>query len=594
MLARISDPALKERLFSAVYLDRLTGLRNRRWLFDHLPELFKPGATKSYLSLDIDKFGVLNAKVGEERADVVLGRLGAVLSDAVRGTDATVLHLSGEEFVVLAGPGVADASALGESVRRTVEAELGRRAADRGVVDPETGDPLKVTVSVGVADVRPAEGGPEPILTLATAMSESMLQRAKERGRNQVVVDGAPVTASELMARLSRLIRIDDRIRAVVASVIAPSKPELSPTSFDNSYKTRAQALKILGFDPRWRAARAAAADRLTNGLGRGVARARGEDGRAFVVKVAAEADAQNELVLRGFLDAFEVFNGALAAPRAIAYRDVFGPPAVVMPDVPNRHPFMDGAHLPLAHKAALAAFALTFGVTTDPGSFLDVDWSRATMADFARARQETSVTGPDRRRREAPWVSPFYLNDAADYRAALARWREAYARPSARAELAAILRRAGAPEKRIDEDLARFDRNLARLDEVLAGDITRANMDFNRSAAWAALDERETRALSDVNHAAHVSALGGAMRDVLRWLDGGAARPDAPFHVEAEELKAFARRPDAFSRAARLRLAEEADAGRVHRRDGERLSERQALEAFDSLALRLTGSVPR
>ena len=591
MLARLSDGALKERLFAAVYLDRLTGLRNRRWLFDHLPELFAPGATRSYIALDIDKFGVLNAKVGEQKADLVLQDLGGVLEDAVKGRDATVLHLSGEEFVVLAGPGVADAAALAETVRETVQAELGRRAARRGVVDRDTGAPLTVTVSVGVAAVPQSGDGPEPILTLATAMSESMLQRAKARGRNQVVVDGAPITASELMSRLSRLIRIDDSIRAVVASVIAPSKPSETPTSFDNSYKTKAQVLKILGFNPFWRAARSEATDRLADRRRGGlVARVRGEGGQSYVVKVAAEPAAQNELLLRGLLDAFELFNESLAAPRAVAYRELLGPPIVVMPDVPNRHPHMDGRHLPLEQQAALAAFSLTFGVTPDPDAFLDVDWTRTTLADFARARQETRPGATDRRRWDAPWVSEFYVNDIADYRPALARWSEAFARPSAQAEIAAQLRRAGVPEARVAAELELFRRNHERLEEALKADIARANRDFYRAAGWAELDDRQTRALSDVNHSAQSSALGGAMRDVLRWLNGG-ARPDMPFHVEPDEMKMLAAAADPFSRAARLRLAREADRGFVHRRDGERLSERQALEAFDSLALRVRGA---
>jgi len=595
MLARVADPDLRRRLFAAVYRDRLTGLLNRRWLFDHLPRLFRNGETKAYLSFDIDKFGALNAKIGEQKADLVLGQLGAVLSEAVEGQDASLLHLSGEEFAVLAGRGVADPAALGESIRRKVEAELGRRAADRGIVDPRTGETLKVTVSVGVAAVPEKEGAPEPILTLATAMSESMLQRAKTRGRNQVVADGAPVTASELMARLSRLIRIDDAIRKVVGAVIAPAGAVPSPTAFDNTYKTRAHILKMIGFSPWWRATRSPRADRLGDPGSRSglVARVRGGDGRAYVVKIAPEPAAQNELILRGFVDAFEVFNESLAAPRAVAYREVVGPPIVVMPDVPNRHPYMDGRHLPLAQKAALAAFALTFGVTPDEGAFLDVDWSRTTLADFARARQETRLQGEDRRRWNAPWVSPYYHNDLADYRPALARWREAFARTSSRAEVAAILRRNGVSDARIASDLDLFERNLARLEGVLAGDVARANAEFERSAAAAGLGAEQTGALSDVNHAAHLSALGGAMRDVLRWLAGGAP-PDAPFHVTPAEFAAFARSPDLLSRAARLKLAAAADAGRVHRRDGERLSERQALEAFDALALRARGAARR
>jgi diguanylate cyclase (GGDEF)-like protein len=570
MLDAISDPALKERLFRAVYLDRLSGLRNRRWLFDNLDSLFKPGGARSYIALDIDKFGTLNEKVGEEKADLVLQELGRVLEDAVAGVDATALHLSGEEFVVLAGPGVADPRALGERVRERVQAQLGFRAAAREVVDPATGAPLTVTVSVGVAPVPQLTDGPGPMLTLATAMAESMLQRAKSRGRNQVVADDSKVSGAELMTRLSRLIRIDDRIREVVSSVISPAPPAEKASALDNSIKTRAQVIALLGANPFWKLA-----------LG-GVARYERPGGRARLAETAPLAAVREELALRRILDAFELFNGTLAAPRAVAYQGWFGDPVLVTDEVVDRNPEMDGGHLPAAHKAALAAFVHTFGVTLGADSVAEVGWGRTTLKSLALPRAASSDGAP-----ATPWVSERYLNDAADYRAAFTRWRETFARPGTRRELSSILRSAGTPEADIAPTLDAFARNLERLDASLAADIERANRAFRADASRAGLSERETAALSDINHAAHLSALGGSMRDVMRWLNGDERRTP-PFHAEPAELKALASRRDAFTSAARLRLAQEADRGRVHRRDGERLSERQALDAFDALARRL------
>lgn len=569
MLEAVSDPALKARLFRAVYLDRLSGLRNRRWLFDNLDALFRPGGVRAYIALDIDKFGTLNQKVGEEKADLVLQELGRVLEEAVAGEDATLLHLSGEEFVVLAGPGVEDARALGERVRERVQARLGLRAAAREVTEPATGAPLTVTVSVGVAAVPQTADGPEPMLTLATAMAESMLQRAKSRGRNQVVSDDSRATATETMMRLSRLIRIDDRIREIVSAVVTPAPAPAKPSALDNSFRTRSEALALLGHNPWWTLAL------------NGTARYAGADGRARLVTKAPLSAAREELMMRRVLDAFELFNASLSAPRAIAYRGWFGDPVLVAEELPARPSAMDGAHLPLPHKVALAAFVHTFGADVDAASVAEAGWRRTTLRSFTRARRPSADAGA------SPWVSEHYVNDAADYRAAFARWRENFARPSTRRELTAILRAAGEPDAAIPGRLDGFSANLARLDDALAADIARANAVFGERARRAGLDERQTAALSDINHSAHLSARGGAMRDVMRWLNGDERR-DAPFHAEPAEVAALAARRDAFSDAARLRLAEEADAGRVHRHDGERLSERQALDAFDALARRV------
>jgi diguanylate cyclase (GGDEF)-like protein len=586
-LVEQAPPQLREELFAVLYRDRLSGLRNRRWLFDHLGTLFKAGGITRYVALDLDHFGQVNERLGEERADLVLKELGKILEEQVKPSGALALHLSGEEFVILAKDGV-DAAALAESVRTAVETQLGLRAKARyGITEPGSDKPLEVTISLGIARVTPTDA-PKPTLTLATAMAEAMLQRAKEGGRNRVESDEAPVTAAELLSRLSRLIRVDASVRDVVAKVLGAQPTAATAHPFDNTFKTRAEVVGLLGYDP---AAQPGSLLSSPEKYGSWVARVQPAGKEARVVKIALEETVVNEMAMRGVLDSFELFSENLRAPRAVAYRRWFRSPVMVMEDVPNRSPTLDGRNLPIPQKAALAMFALTFGIhDLNPGAFLDVGWKRTTLADFERARTRTSV-GSDRRvgvLGEMAWVGQYHLNDYADYKPAFDRWRATFARPAGQKELAAILRRAGVPEARIARDLAMFAENVKRLPQVLAKDIEYANREFRDDARRAGLDERQTLALSAVNRAAHLTPEGGAMRDVMRRLYGdGRARPT--FQAEPAELLALASRRDAFSAAAREALARAAERGEVRGLEGGPMPVSRALAAFDALAALLS-----
>ena len=584
-LVEQAPPQLREELFSVLYRDRLSGLRNRRWLFDNLSTLFKRGGMTRYVALDLDHFGAVNEKLGEEKADLVLKELGALLEERASKRGALALHLSGEEFVLLAGDAV-DAKTLAEEVRVAVEAELGARVKARfGVVDPATGKPLAVTISLGVARIKPAEG-PKPTLTLATAMAEAMLQRAKESGRNQVSSDETDLTPAALLKRLSRVIRVDAAVREIAAKVFGEDQGKAPAHPLDNTFKTRAEVLKLVGFNPASQKGQLLSSPEKAGSY---VARVRPPDAEQRVVKIALESTVVNEMAMRGVLESFELFSENLRAPRAVAYRRWPLNPVMVMEDVATADRRRDARHLPPAHRAALAMFALTFGVhDLNPGAFLDVGWKRTVLTDFERARTPTTVP-PDNRLgalSESPWISQSHLNALSDFQPAYDRWRATFARPQAQRELAGILRRAGVPEAQIARDLTLFAENLKRLPQVLEKELGFGNRYFLDACLRAGLDERGARALSAVNRAAERSPEGGAMRDVLRLLiadvDG---RRVKPFVAEPEELAVLLRRPKAFSPAARELVGRAAESGRVLDFDGKPLAAAAALAAYDALA---------
>ncbi|MGE0339450.1 MAG: diguanylate cyclase [Xanthobacteraceae bacterium] len=173
------------------YLDRLTGLPNRRYLERQMltrgTERDKRGnlIPEALLAIDLDGFKPVNDVFGHAMGDKVLAavarRIAAVASDR-----AMVARLGGDEFVALiALPGAADprasARAFGDEIRNAL----------REPVDID-GNLFPVGASIGVAVV------PEDAETLAGALviADAALYEAKRTGRNRVI-DQAPSLVSD-------------------------------------------------------------------------------------------------------------------------------------------------------------------------------------------------------------------------------------------------------------------------------------------------------------------------------------------------------------------------------------------------------------
>ncbi len=84
--------------------DALTGLPNRRALFEMLPKAIarsnRNGTAVALLFLDLDGFKAVNDTWGHEAGDSLLREIARRLSNCVRQTDA-VVRLAGDEFTVL-------------------------------------------------------------------------------------------------------------------------------------------------------------------------------------------------------------------------------------------------------------------------------------------------------------------------------------------------------------------------------------------------------------------------------------------------------------------------------------------------------------
>jgi diguanylate cyclase (GGDEF)-like protein len=161
--------------------DGLTRLPNRRAFDDALAELLarrdRFGDPGSLLMIDIDHFKRINDAHGHAAGDDVLGAVARLMASDVRLLDR-VFRIGGEEFAaVLTGADAAAARTTAERLRQAVGA----------IVVPVKGGTVTPTISVGVAMTA---DHPEPSALLAAA--DAALYRAKQGGRNQVVLDTSP------------------------------------------------------------------------------------------------------------------------------------------------------------------------------------------------------------------------------------------------------------------------------------------------------------------------------------------------------------------------------------------------------------------
>lgn len=157
--------------------DGLTGVYNRRYISERLDEeLSKTSRYGSYMSLlliDIDHFKSINDDFGHHTGDQALLSVTRAMAKSLRQSDLLGRY-GGEEFlVVLPHTGPADALAVAEKLRKSVEQVM---------VPGMAGVPL--SVSVGVASY-PDHGvnNADQFVQLA----DRALYQAKENGRNRVV-----------------------------------------------------------------------------------------------------------------------------------------------------------------------------------------------------------------------------------------------------------------------------------------------------------------------------------------------------------------------------------------------------------------------
>jgi diguanylate cyclase (GGDEF)-like protein len=159
--------------------DELTGLANRRHFMESLQrEIERARRYNSALSLvllDLDHFKRVNDTHGHAAGDDVLRETASILREVCRDVDEAA-RIGGEELaLLLPETNAAGARVMAERVRRRIE--------QTALASP-AGAAYEVTASFGVASLDEEIDTPDRLLQA----SDAALYRAKEAGRNRVVV----------------------------------------------------------------------------------------------------------------------------------------------------------------------------------------------------------------------------------------------------------------------------------------------------------------------------------------------------------------------------------------------------------------------
>lgn len=182
----------EEELQQLATRDGLTGLYNHRAFYklleDELARAQRFKRPVSLLMLDIDHFKRVNDTHGHLVGDAVLKGLSERLGRQARVIDC-VCRYGGEEItVILPETGLEAAANMAERMRAAVEAQM---------FDVETGAPVSITVSIGVASW-PVQAASAQTLVVA---ADAAMYEAKQRGRNRVLryepAPGQPLNSGE-------------------------------------------------------------------------------------------------------------------------------------------------------------------------------------------------------------------------------------------------------------------------------------------------------------------------------------------------------------------------------------------------------------
>ncbi len=186
------------RIHRLAYFDALTGLPNREWIRDYLPQaLAETRRLRRHLALlhvDLDQFKRVNDTLGHATGDALLRQVAERLQSCIAqfgidGIQARIARLGGDEFMVVLA-GLSDAMHAEQAAQKIITAHAAPYL--------QAGHELVVTSSVGIANY-PEHGDDEQSLL---KNAEAAMYEAKSSGRNQLRVYDCAVNARALQ-RLS-------------------------------------------------------------------------------------------------------------------------------------------------------------------------------------------------------------------------------------------------------------------------------------------------------------------------------------------------------------------------------------------------------
>ena len=183
ILKFISQDSVEARYHEEIYQlathDALTELYNRRHFIEmadkEIARSIRHARPLSLCIIDVDLFKPINDRYGHISGDEVLRQIAQLLRRHAR-TDDLAARIGGEEFALMLPECDAEAArAFAERLREAVAA---------AVFSPG-GEPQRITISIGIAELAPGRD----VRPALMAAADTALYRAKSEGRNRVCVE---------------------------------------------------------------------------------------------------------------------------------------------------------------------------------------------------------------------------------------------------------------------------------------------------------------------------------------------------------------------------------------------------------------------
>ena len=173
------EASYHEEIYQLATHDALTELYNRRHFIEmadkEIARAIRHQRPLALCIVDVDLFKPVNDRYGHISGDEVLRQIAELLRGHARSDDLAA-RIGGEEFALLLSE--CDATAASTFAERLREAV----AAETFVLG---GEPQRITISIGIAELAPERAE----RTALMAAADAALYRAKDEGRNRVCVE---------------------------------------------------------------------------------------------------------------------------------------------------------------------------------------------------------------------------------------------------------------------------------------------------------------------------------------------------------------------------------------------------------------------
>lgn len=159
-----------EALQDRAYIDQLTGLYNRHYIYDRFINDKENVLKKvTVLFLDIDHFKFINDTLGHRVGDQVIQAIGKSIKATLRHNE-TAIRYGGDEFIIiLEDTSTVDSWRIAERVQNKV----------RLIEIPEYGDKILITLSIGLSE------GIGDVNTIINQADKAMYD-SKKQGKNRI------------------------------------------------------------------------------------------------------------------------------------------------------------------------------------------------------------------------------------------------------------------------------------------------------------------------------------------------------------------------------------------------------------------------